>query len=245
MLYSPGKTYNLFEILNKADSGDLDAMETAAVLLTAEYSEDDLDGEILARRKKYLEQLVDAGNRNAMVMLADLYQNKDGLEKDIVKAIRLYEKAADCGVAFANEVIGLIYYDGDGVPIDYEKAYEYFTKDDNNKSFCTLYALAEMYRNGLFVPKNEETAAEYYSKIATSTSQYVELDDYYWRACYRLAVAKHYGSGIERDLNGALTLMETAKKLFNKRGKNAVTPDISKEDFDREWILLNQDAGKY
>ena len=45
--------------------------------------------------------------------------------------------------------------------------------------------------------------------IVYDDGRYPELDDYYWRACFRLAMAYHYGQGTEKDLDMAIDLMSS------------------------------------
>ncbi len=246
MSYSPDTQYNLYDLIKKADGGDLDAMETAVSLIAAEgYTEDDPDGEITERRFSYLRQLADSGRTSAYIMLGDAYLQGKGITKDAVEAINWYKKAAENGVMFGNECIGMIYYEGNGVPTDYQKAYEYFTKDNGRKSFCTIYSLGEMYRCGLYVMKDQVKAYDYYSGIVNSEEPYPELDDYYWRACYRVGIALHYGYGVKKDLSTAVEVFAKAKMLYESRGESTVQTGITKEEFYQEWMLLNQDAGKY
>lgn len=244
-MYTPGKEYNLYELLQKADEGDLNAMETVVSLLAAEgYITDDPEGEIAERQIQYLEKLAEAGKAFACIMLGDAHQKGQGTAKNVKEAIRWYEQAVANGIPFGNECIGLLYYEGKDIPVDYQKAYEYFTKDERKKSFCTTYSLGEMFRKGLFVSKNDKKACDYYEAIVYDDSPYAELDDYYWRACYRLTVAFHYGEGRDKDLDVAVELMSKAKNLYESQGEY-VKDDISKEEFYREWLLLSQDAGEF
>lgn len=246
MGYDPGKQYNLFQLLQKADEGDIEAMEDVVMVLAAEgYLEDDPDGEIAERRISYLRRLAEAGRTTAYIMLGDTYINGTGTSVNPEEAIKWFGLAAENGIPFGNECIGMIYYEGKDIPADHEKAYAYFTKDNCRKSFCTYYALGEMYRRGLFVAQSDEKACEYYSCIVNSRMNGAELDDYYWRACFRLGTACHYGHGAEKDYDLALKLLSKAKTLYGSRSEKAIPCDITKEEFDREWLLLNQDAGNY
>lgn len=242
-----GKPYNLYEMIQKADAGDYEAMFDVVSIIDLEgLTADDPDGEIAERRLSYLKQLVNVeGYKNSLIMLAGTYENGTGVKQDAKEAIFWYQKAVDKGITFGNECIGLIYYQGKGIPADYEKAYHYFTKDDGNKSACTTYSLAEMYRQGLYVEKDETEACSLYKDIVFEDSEYAELDDYYWRACYRLGVAMHYGRGIDKDLEEAIQLLAKAKTLYDNLDESYIPKDITKEELYHEWLLLNQDAGKY
>lgn len=180
-MYTPGKKYNLYDLLRRADEGNLDAMEDAVAVLSVEgYTDDDPDGEIAARQVSYLKKLAEAGKPFAYIMLADAYKNGNGVAMDTVEAIRLYERAVENGIRFGNECIGMIYYEGGGgIPQDFRKAYEYFTRDEGRKSACTYYSLGEMYRKGLYVEKDDMKACEQYGLIVNADGPYPEMDDYY------------------------------------------------------------------
>ena len=239
--YSPNKKYNLFEILQKADEGDLEAMETAVMVMVAErYLDDNEDSDVSERYVSYLRTLAESGMGSAYIMLADNYLRGRGVPKDPQEAMRCYEKAVETGISFGNECIGMMFYEGKDVPANYEKAFEYFHKNEEKKSFCTVYSLGEMYRLGLYVEKNEEKACEYYNEIVYGDDNFKEMDDYYWRACYRLAQAMHYGKGIDKNIETALDSITKAKKQHH-----AYATDITLDELNEEWVAINQDAGKF
>jgi TPR repeat protein len=246
-MYTTGTNYNLYEIIQKADNGDLEAMSAAVSIMAMEgYLDDnDADADIIERYVLYLRKMAEGRMPEAYIMLGDAYLNGQGVEKNVKEAIGWYENAVDAGVRFGNECIGMLYYEGKDVKADYEKAYAYFTKDEKKKSFCTIYALGEMYRRGLYVLKNEEKACEYYSEIVYSDDEYASMDDYYWRACYRLGVALHYGNGIEKNLQEAFDLVTEAKKQVDSNRDFMEIVDITFEEVQKEWIQLNQDAGRF
>ena len=236
---------NFAHELQKADEGDVDAMLTAVRYMAVEgYIGKDAEPEINERYISYLNTLVQAGSTDALIMLGSTLVNGDVASPDPEEAIRLFSLAAEHGENFGNECIGMLYYEGDVVTRDFQKAFEFFTKDEGDKSFCTYYALGEMYRLGLHIEKNAETACGYYSKIAYSKSKNRELDDYFWRAQYRLACAKHYGEGTTKDLEEALTLIESARKLGRTEKEIISGEGITEETINTEWLQINRDLGK-
>jgi hypothetical protein len=244
-MISPDESYNLYEILQKADAGDTEAMSTAVSIMAMEgYLEEDADEDIRERYALYLSQMAEAGMREAYILLGDAYRKGQGVKKNINEAVGWYEKAVAAGERFGNECIGMMYYEGTDIEADYEKAYSYFTKDDKRKSFCTIYSLGEMYRRGLYVPRSEEKACKYYQDIVYTNEKNAELDDYYWSACYRLGVAFHYGNGVERNLRDALELVTKAKRKVDSCRDYMEIADITFEEVQKEWIQLNQDAGR-
>ena len=232
------------QTVEDANNGDVkakwDLVNYIAVYEAKEYSDEyDID-------KLYYDNLCDLAKEEdtaAYIMLAGAILHGTGCKQNTEEAISWYEKAAEKGEGFGNECIGEIYYFGKYKEQDYKKAYEYFTKDDGKKSYCTLYYLGEMYRQGLYVEKDIIQAYEYYKKIVYDQGEIKgSIDDYYWRACYRMAYANHYGEGTEIQLGRAIEVLCEAM-LSYKENKDDGTEDITWEKMKEEWISLNKDAG--
>ena len=214
-----GEPYDLHELLLKAKTGDPEAMFDAAMaIFLGKKSNDESNDRLIALRNRYLKRLVHtSGYENILITIGDIYEQGDGVEQNTNEAIKWYKKAAQAGISLGYECIGSIYFFGRGIQRDYQKSFEYIMKAGNDLSFCSLYILGEMYRRGLYVQRNDKMAFLYYNRIVGSTDGYVELDDYYWQACYRAAVAKHYGIGTEKDLDEASRLIAISKRLFDER----------------------------
>ncbi len=240
------KEMDFGKLIKDADGGDLDAMNLAVTKMMIEgYTGKDAEPEINERFITYLKNLVDAGSEVAMVQLADAYARGDEVKQDSEEAIRYYEMAAENGAPFGYECIGMMYFEGNGIAQDFKKAFEYFSKNKTHIQLPTMYSLGEMYRLGLYVKQDLKKACRYYNKIASDTNPYIEQDDYYWRAAFRLGVAKHYGYGCKKDLNEALSLIEKAKNLGRTEHEIIPGEGITREAIDKEWSLLNNELGKF
>ncbi len=223
------------ETLRKAEEGDLDAKwDLVCYMAISGMATEHADWEEQEIYYTNLLDLAEAGTAPAYIMLGDAILKGIGCEQNTAEAVQWYEKAVEEGDPFGNELIGEIYYKGEHAPVDYKKAFEFLTKDEGKKSFCTRYHLGEMYRQGLYVEKDPSKACEYYAGIVDDESKGRELDDYYWRACYRLAVALHNGEGVERDPGRALELLQFAKQRAEERGENASVADITVDEIDYE-----------
>ena len=223
------------ETLIKAEEGDMDAKwDLVCYMAFSGIALKDADPEYQDVYYTNLRDLAEAGNTPAYIMLGDAILEGIGCEQNTEEAIRWYEKAADEGDPFGNELIGEIYFMGKHAPVDYKKAFEFFTRNEGRKSFCTRYHLGEMYRQGLYVEKDPAKACEYYAGIVDDKFKGHELDDYYWRACYRLAVALHSGEGVERDPARARELLQFAKQRAEERGDKASVADITVDEIDKE-----------
>ncbi len=233
--------YNLYELLQQADSGDVEAMRTAANILFDEgYLEDDPDGEIAERLVSYRTQVAESDGRHGYSSLGEMYRTGIGMPKDPNEAIKWFQRAADSGFHWGNECLGWMYFEGDGIPVDYKKAFEYFTIDNFRKLFCTTYALGEMYRLGLYVAQDDKKACEYYASIVyEDVDSYEETDSHYWCACFRLGAAYHHGLGVEKDAAKAIELLSKAKRIFDSLG-DRVYPELPEEELNPEWQFLVQ-----
>ncbi len=168
---TPKKDYDLAQLIPKADAGDLQAQYD--VLMAAMQAEDDVEQAIKAKLPGYTQSLMDAEEPSGCFYLAQLYENGDGVERDVQKAARLYISSGDRGAAFGYEYAGLLYYYGDGIEQDHAKAFELISKGDR-KSLQPepLFALAEMLRQGLGTQQDAEQANTLYWAFL---AQYNEL----------------------------------------------------------------------
>ena len=232
MGYTIGKTYDLDVLLRQADNGDTEAMVTAVMLMTAKGTH----STHLTKYISYIKKLAEQGNPAGYILLGDAYLQGTGVEQNVEYAIESYKQAVKHGDMFGYECIGMMYYVGTAVPQDYEKALHYLKRIKGPKSFCSLYTLGEMHRKGLFVTKNYRNACIYYQKIAYSKMSNPELDDYYWRGCFRLGQAYHYGMGVKKDLNQARLLISKAFDQYRQREENA--EDISVSEISQEVRAL-------
>lgn len=247
--YKNGKPCNFQKLLEKADAGHIKAMhDFVQTVLYNDLAADDPEDEIAKRQVLFMKKLAKIkAYRYMRIYIGDAYERGCGIPKDINKAIKWFKKAAKGGIKFGNECIGMIYFQGNDLPTDYKKAFKYFTKDNCKKSFCTTYALGEMYRNGWYVEKDPDIAYSYYCDIVYKKPLYDkngnnldEIDDYFWRACYRVACAEHYGEGAEIHLGSALENLFKAMQLYEDKTDKG--KDITWEEMKKEWKELNKDA---
>ena len=229
------------QTLEAAKNGDISAMWNLVNYIAVNQSDAETEGHDVDRL--YYDTLCDLAAENeaaAYIMLGDAVLHGTGCEQNAEEAIRWYEKAAENGHRFGNECIGEMYYFGEYVTRDYKKAYEYYTKDEGRKSFCTLYHLAEMYRQGLYVKKDLAMAYKYYSEIVyDGEEKRITIDDYYWRACYRLS---------RLYVNKAYDLVTTAEKLYDGRSTGTTPTDITNEEIEQVMEQIRQvskDPEKY
>ena len=221
------------QTVKAAKNGDISAMWDLVNYIAVNQADDGSGNYDVDRL--YYDTLCDLAAENeaaAYIMLGDAILHGTGCDQNAEEAIRWYEKAAKNGHRFGNECIGEMYYFGEYVTQDYKKAYEYYTKDEGRKSFCTLYHLAEMYRQGLYVEKDLAMAYRYYSEIVyDGDEKRITIDDYYWRACYRLS---------RLYVNKAYDLITTAEKLYDGRSTGTTPTDITNEEIEQAMEQIRQ-----
>ena len=103
-----------------------------------------------------------AGDKDAMLMVAQAYRQGLDTPKDITKAIFWYTKSADAGQVGAAEQLGDIYRVGAGVAVDHAKAVSYLTKAADAGNAEAMLFLGEIYRADKDGPK----ALAWYTKAA-------------------------------------------------------------------------------
>ena len=89
-----------------------------------------------------------------MVNLALLYEEGDGVQENLERALKLYERASELGDSDALNNFGLMYEEGRGVEMDIHKAIEYYEKaveQNNAESMLNLGAIYEEGRGGVKV----------------------------------------------------------------------------------------------
>ena len=157
-------------------------------------------GDMAYKAKKYEKAVIywsraaKAGDIEAQLNLAFMYQKGRDIEKDSKKslywyrkaadagnteaqiklggmlsplaALKWYRKAADAGSADAQQAMGSMYQSGRGVLKDEEKALNWYKKAARNNNFLAQKLVAEAYEKGLGVEKDNAEALRLYLKLA-------------------------------------------------------------------------------
>ncbi|CCK76973.1 Sel1-like repeat protein [Oleispira antarctica RB-8] len=96
-------------------------------------------------------------------LLASLYYQGQGVEKNISKAVELFERAASEGYAPSHANLGLMYHSGDGVELNSEKALFHYSEAAKTGDFQSSFNLGQIFRKGWHdVALSYEKAASYY-----------------------------------------------------------------------------------
>ncbi|HSJ00927.1 MAG: tetratricopeptide repeat protein [Verrucomicrobium sp.] len=122
-------------------------------------------GDYVTARKEFTTAAV-AKDPEGMHLLASLYYQGHGVEKDLERAVLFFTAAADKGYRASQANLGIMYQSGDGVTKDIEKAVAYYAAAGKQGDLQSLYNLGQIYRKGLDVRQDRTKAAEYYKVAA-------------------------------------------------------------------------------
>ena len=143
-----------------------------------------------------LRPLVDQGDPEAQSLLAVMYMNGWGVERDFGQGKDLLEKAASRGNPRAAFSLGRLYATGDGVPRDCDRALTYFQAPAEAGNPIAQFNLAELYAaGGLCVEQDPARAAALYRSAAENGSPVAQ---------HALAAMYAVGEGVDKDMTEAL-----------------------------------------
>ena len=199
--------------------------------------------------QEYYEQAVNLKNAKAMNNLATMYENGEGVAKDIHKAIELYKKAVDLGNAIAMNNLAGKYRYGNGVEKNYTKSVELYKKAALLKNDWAMDNLGDMYRLGNGVEQNYAEALRWYVQAADlgNADAMGHIGNLYYNGqgvtqnneealkWFRKGAEKgeawvignvghmyHYGYGIKQDYTEAMKWYRKASDLGNDWSMNRI-----------------------
>lgn len=99
-------------------------------------------------------------------LLASLYYQGHGVEKNLDRAVELFAAAAEKGYRASQANLGLMYQKGDGVERDISKAISFYTAAGRQGDLQSTFNLGQIYRKGDGVEIDQKRAAVYYKYSA-------------------------------------------------------------------------------
>ena len=164
-------------------------------------------GTALYNAKRYNEALplltnsCDANYAAGCVDLGFLYEEGNGIPRDVAQAVALYRKGCNGGDAIGCIDLGVTYEKGTGVPQDVAQAVALYQKgcDGGNAVGCTYLGL--MYEHGSGVPQDAVQAAALYRKACDAGDA---------SGCADLGIKYVYGTGVPQDFAQAVALSRKA-----------------------------------
>lgn len=125
------------------------------------------NGKDYAKAFELYTKLSSLNNEEAQTSLAYMYQNAQGCERDMDKAIALYWAAAEKKQPYALYNLALFYANGQhGVPFDQYKAHELFLESAVREAVPAMYEVGVMFEKGLGCICSFSEAAFWYEEAA-------------------------------------------------------------------------------
>lgn len=157
-----------------------------------------------------LVDLAEKGDVQAQNTLGIVFQEGNGIEKDLQKAVYWYAKAVEGGSPNAMVNLGAMYLQGKGVDQNFETAINLYKRAADLNNQAALYNLARLYLAGAGVEKNPVLGFEYAKRAADGaiqTTVYNENDadrrdesEVYGDALLLVAVCYRSGLGTAPDM---------------------------------------------
>jgi len=167
-----------------------------------------------------------AGDPKGLHLLASLYYQGHGAEKDINKAITLFSAAAAKGYVGSQANLGVMYHNGEGIEKNIPRAVEYYVAAAKQGDLQSAFNLGQIYRSGDGVAVDYRKAAVFYQFAAKRG---------YIPAVNELGLLYAQGHGVKQDYVEAYGWIAYAAK----------TKDVqSTKNFDQLKQLLGPDLGK-
>ncbi|MBI3901618.1 MAG: sel1 repeat family protein [Nitrosomonadales bacterium] len=187
--------------------------------------------------EKELESLVAQGIPEAEFLVAQMFENGEGVQQNNMEAMSWYHKAASHGYAPAQNNLGWLYEKGTGIgsPLSYPEAAKWYGKAAEQGYAIAQYNLGLLYYIGKNnFPRNFKAAAAWYTKAADQGM-----------VAAQLALGNMYENGIGvHSLVQAYKWYSLAASAGNEAGKTnkklvekKLDPDLLQEaqDLVQEW----------
>ena len=122
-----------------------------------------------AKALRFWQPLVERGDTRALNAVGLMYQNGQGVEKNLDKAHKLYQQAAAAGDAQALNNLGVMYEGGYGVLRDYDVAANYYQRAANLGYKPAQFNLGRIHQSGAGVTANFNEAVRWYQTASGPT----------------------------------------------------------------------------
>lgn len=119
-----------------------------------------------SQAKNLFEKAAKQGDITAQYNLGYLYEQGQGVDKNLQKAFKWYEKAAKQGYVDAQYNVATFYYTGRGVQKNLQKALYWYEQAAHYGDRNALYNLGVIYAKGTEVEKNKIKAFRFWVEAA-------------------------------------------------------------------------------
>lgn len=179
----------------------LEIIEKSLLKLDSKNVQEEQERNLKNVALKKINEMVDAGDAEAINELAYRYFYGEGIEKNQEKAFELWANASLMGNIKATYNVALCFLNGEGTYKDEKQAFNILNRLANEKGHIkSIFYLGEIYHFGLGVDVDYEKAMFYYKET-------LKKDPHNLRAKYCIAYAYYAGTGVEKSY-------EQAYKMF-------------------------------
>ena len=187
---------NLYEMIKKADSGDVEAQyEVAKYIIFGDFHED-VEPDWAERAIHYFKSAAARGNSNAMCYLGATYNVGRGVKPDIYEAIYWWRQSASLLNKYAYRPLSS--YDGKEPDGSYgKKCFNYLFKGAILGNAECISEIGAMFFDGEFLDADQRLAFKLY-RVSYNTIE--DNADDYGEICLRLGMCYNDGTGVEQDL---------------------------------------------
>ena len=154
----------------------------AAILLTGKsFRQDEFTSEDVG----HLQASAEAGNEQAMLLLADCCFHGWGIPENPQEAFSWLMRAAEAGNTSAMRGVSTCYMKGNGTATDEKEAFSWMFHAAEMGDEDAMFELAGLYESGYYVPQDLQKAFEWYKKSAEKGH---EMGIYHLAICYFLGL---------------------------------------------------------
>lgn len=157
--------------------------------------------------------LAQIGNPDAMMNVAVMFDNGQGVEKNVTRAAYWYKKSARLGIVEAQYNLADMYRVGAGVQKDYSLAVEWFEKAANQGHPKARNSVGQMYLQGLGVAASQSTALDWFEQAG---------DLGHALAAYNAGLMHAKGEGTEVNPELAVRWFRISAMLGHEDAKSAL-----------------------
>ena len=157
----------------------------------------------------FLQESAEAGNVDAMLLLADCYQNGWGTAPDASASFAWFLRAAEKESTQGMVAVANCYLIGQGVEADPEQVFSWNMQAAESGDTFGMVNAASCYEDGFGVTQDSEKAYAWYARAAEAGS---DLGMYHLARCYRS------GIGVEADPSQAFLWMKNLAETGNQEG---------------------------
>lgn len=189
-----------------------------------------LEKEDVLKAIEHFEKAAEGNISHAWYKLGQIYSNETSEFFNIVKAQECYNKALNQHISdysnkpddFTAYRIASMYIYGQGTVINIPEAISWFEKSYKFGNPDAAYRLGNIYHSDKYGFRNNNLAYQYYNFAFNSYMNEFNRNPADCNLAMRIGTMYHYGLGVERDIEKALSWYKKAVKLGNLKAQKKI-----------------------